>query len=119
MSTSAMIKIKDQDETITFYRHSDGYPDCTFEDLKGFVEGYKNGTYRLNAMQSASHLVIRGHKEYKKDGILDSMTWKVGAYEVCSIPYDNCEYSYTIDLVEETLTCDCDEVGSYSFKKAV
>jgi len=102
MSTRANIIIKDSDAKLIFYRHSDGYPDYTGKDLKDFVKGYTNGSFRDNAIQSAGHLILRGHQEYKK---YTSMDWKVGAYEPTDSIHGDIEYLYTIDLEKRVLTC--------------
>jgi hypothetical protein len=103
MSTRASIIIKDEDTKLFFYRHSDGYPECCGDDLKDFVKGYSN-KFRNNAEQSAGHLILHGHFDYKKDGLLDGCyEWKVGAYEPASKLYGDVEYIYVIDLVKGTL----------------
>lgn len=106
MSTRANIIIKDEYCTLYFYRHSDGYPSCTFEDLKGFVKDYTTNHFRLDAGQSAGHLILRGHAEYKTDGLLDndSMSWKVGSYEPTDQIHGDVEYVYTINLIKRTLS---------------
>lgn len=117
MSTRANVVIKDEYTTLYFYRHSDGYPSETGESLKRFVEGYKSGKYRLDAMQSAGWLVLHGHEEYGRD----AKTWKVGAYEPTSEIHGDIDYKYVIDLKEQTITCfdphnPCEEFKPYSFK---
>jgi hypothetical protein len=126
MSTRAAVIFKDSDSELYFYRHSDGYPEVTGEDLKNFVEGYKTHL-RNNIGQSAGHLIVRGHNEYKKEGLLDyeHYDWKVGAYEPSPYgpdQYGDLEYIYTIDLTEMKLTYKKvygkkEEVLLSSFKK--
>lgn len=96
MSTRASIVFKDEFGMLFFYRHSDGYPECCGKDLEGFVKGYSK-TMRANATQSAGHLILRGHEEYKKDGTYD---WKVGAYEPTDSIQCDVEYVYLIDLTK-------------------
>ncbi len=102
MSTRSTVIIKDTYETLYFYRHSDGYPEHTGEDLEEFVKGYTRGEMRRSAQQSAGWLIIRGCEEYKKDGIA-GQSWKVGAYEPTSAISADCEFVYLIDLVEGRL----------------
>lgn len=107
MSTRANIIIKDKYSTLFFYRHSDGYPECTGEDLKEFVKGYdqKTGHMRLNVSQSAGWLIIRGHEEYRQYEGAPGMGWKVGAYEPTTALHCDVEYIYIIDLEEQKLEC--------------
>jgi hypothetical protein len=110
MSTRASIVMTDRfGDEIYFYRHSDGYPEETFEDLKKFVEGY-NGKYRNSAEQSAGWLVIYGylqnleyyrlHPEFEQ---YDS--WKSGIYEIATGIHGDAEWVYWIDLKERILKC--------------
>lgn len=121
MSTRANIIIKDQYNTLYFYRHSDGYPGRTGADLIEFVKDYQSGAMRLAAMQSAGWLIVRGHFEYKsaepeydrpattgpRPNVKENRfsAWKVGAYEPTTEIHGDVEYVYTIDLVEQTLSC--------------
>lgn len=108
MSTRANIIIKDSHDKLYFYRHSDGYPECCGEDLKDFVKGYANGTFRCNVIQSAGHLIIRGRDEYLKDGLIDGPIygWKVGAYEPTTDVHGDIDYLYEIDLPSRSITCN-------------
>lgn len=106
MSTRAAVIFKDGLNELYFYRHSDGYPEATGEDLKEFVEGYQKHL-RPNIGQSAGHLIVRGHKEYSDTAYIKGYEWKVGAYE--PMPYSpelqgDLEYFYTIDLEKKVLT---------------
>lgn len=112
MGTRCNVIIKDEDSELIFYRHSDGYPECTGENLKEFVQLYTKGLLRNNVMQSAGWLIIHGHfdEDYKPktSGQPDSdgfSGWKVGAYEPTSSLHGDVEYIYIIDLTEMTLTC--------------
>lgn len=107
MSTRANVRITDGDTTLWFYRHSDGYPDCTGESLKDFVRGYKKGYFRDNPIQSAGHLVLHGNKEYRDKGLLltDLYVWKCGAYEPTDQQHSDIEFLYTIDLAKRELIC--------------
>lgn len=106
MSTRANIKMTDGHTTLWAYRHSDGYPSCTGESLKEFVKGY-SGKYRDNPIQSMGHLILHGHNEYKKEGLLDSdfYNWKAGAYEPTDGRHADIKYLYTIDLAKKELRC--------------
>ena len=107
MSTRANITIKDQNDQLFFYRHSDGYPECCGEDLKEFVQGYVKGIMRHNVMQSAGHLIVRGHNEYKNDGLLSGHnSWQVGAYEPTTEMHGDVDYVYEINLSTKTITCN-------------
>jgi hypothetical protein len=108
MSTRANIIITDGYDTLFFYRHSDGYPEGVTPTLNKFLNMVKGGVIRDNAMQSAGHLILLGHEEYKEQGLLDSdyMRWKVGAYEPTTGLHGDIEYLYTIDLEQKTLTTE-------------
>lgn len=101
MSTRCNILFKDGKEKLWFYRHSDGYPEHTGKDLLAFVQNYSNGLYRTNIGQSAGHLIIRGHNEYKDY----NYDWKVGAYEPTTGQHGDIDFLYTIDLDKRTLVC--------------
>jgi len=98
MSTRANIIIRDTSTTLYFYRHSDGYPECTGADLVDFMKGYSTG-WRMDAMQSAGWLIIRGYEEHGVKELRDKyMQWKVGAYEPTEKLHSDVEYIYIIDL---------------------
>lgn len=119
MSTRANIIIKDESQKLYFYRHSDGYPECTGEDLKKFCEDYTNGLMRRDTMQSAGWLILRGWREYNLENSLAGRLcdpigvpkkeggygWKVGAYEPTTCIYGSIEYLYIIDLKKGVLSC--------------
>jgi hypothetical protein len=109
MSTRANIIIKDKYSTLFFYRHSDGYPECTGEDLKEFVKGYDRktgpGHMRSNVSQSAGWLIVRGYEEYLQFKGEPGMGWKVGAYEPTEGLHWDVEYIYIINLEEQKLEC--------------
>lgn len=102
MSTSAVISIKDAEGEVRFYRHWDGDFTTTGEDLKAFVSLYTTGALRLDVMQSAGWLIVRGHFEYGKSSHLPSTKgmdgWKVGAYEPIYRDEGLNDYFYSIDL---------------------
>lgn len=95
MSTRSHILITDGEESLLFYRHSDGYPTGQ-ETLLKFMSLIKEGIIRNNVSQSAGWLIVLGHKEYKKyNSYLD---WKVGAYEPCDFYMSDIEYFYICDI---------------------
>lgn len=100
MSTRCNVIIQDEFNKLYFYRHSDGYPECTGESLKRFVRGYTKHKFRLNSSQSAGWLILHGHYEY---GLTAYDAWKVGAYEPTSEIHADIEYKYIIDLVNREL----------------
>jgi hypothetical protein len=119
MSTRANILIKDEHDSLWFYRHSDGYPEGTMPTLKKFMEWLKAGRIRNNVGQAAGWLIVLGHLEYRdgsedalkyngpqfEPGNSDSISgWKVGAYEPTTCQHGDIEWLYTIDLVNKTLT---------------
>lgn len=123
MSTRANIIIKDEDEELWFYRHSDGYPETTMPTLQKFLEFVTSGKIRDNVTQSAGWLIIIGADEYKHYHISEPLEgmqkeewdgkiptnpvyWKVGAYEPTTGRHSDIEYLYTIDLVKKTITTE-------------
>jgi hypothetical protein len=114
MSTRANIVIQDSRSKLYFYRHSDGYPECTMESLKEFVDMYKT-QLRGNISQSAGWLILKGAVEYGFKGDLKDPsgdnnkyewnTWKVGAYEPTTDIHGDIEYLYIINLEDKTLKC--------------
>lgn len=114
MSTRANIIISDKYQKGYFYRHSDGYPECTMESLKEFVNMYKD-QLRPSVSQSSGWLVLKGAVEYGFKGDLsdpagdnnryDFNNWKVGAYEITDQVHGDIEYLYTIDLINKKLKC--------------
>ncbi|MDP2692715.1 MAG: hypothetical protein Q8O88_03705 [bacterium] len=128
MSTRANIIIKDGDDKLFFYRHSDGYPEGVMPTLKKFLALVKKGKIRDNVGQAAGWLILLGAMEYqtikgdlfpehgkpsyeqdedKVDKAIKDFSpsdWKVGAYEPTTCIHDDIEWLYTIDLQKKTLT---------------
>ena len=126
MSTRAQVIIKDDEQELWFYRHSDGYPKGAMPTLEKFLNGVKSGEIRDNVEQAAGWLILFGAQEYNKvyewesketnerEKTLDelftpaqtSMGWKCGAYEPCACRdlHGDVEYLYTVDLVSKTIT---------------
>lgn len=108
MSTRANIIIKDGNEKLYFYRHSDGYPSVTGESLKRFLQWLKERRIRDNIQQAAGWLIVLGQDEegYHKrhapspDGY-DG--WKVGAYEPTTGIHGDVEFIYEIDLTTKKI----------------
>src|SRR5512136_2844499 len=61
MSTRCNIIMKDEDHTLWFYRHSDGYPTSVIPDLRKFMGWVKDGKIRDNVQQAAGWLIVMGH----------------------------------------------------------
>lgn len=127
MSTRANIIIRDDYESLVFYRHSDGYPEGTLPALNLFLDWIKSDKIRDNVSQSAGWLIIIGAIEYgtipefkKKEsypgsanfhGGLSSIkkdkdngsTWKCGAFEPTFGIHGDIEYLYVIDLEKKKI----------------
>jgi hypothetical protein len=125
MATRANILIKDDTDTLYFYRHWDGYPDCVLSSLETFLTWLKEGKIRDNVTQAAGWLIILGANEYKRnqmpgddqDGKSEAAQmlgdlvpgkplndWKVGAYEPTTGIHGDVEYIYTVDLKRKQIT---------------
>lgn len=107
MSTRCQIIIKDEEDELWFYRHSDGYPSGTLPTLEKFMTWVKEGKIRDNVEQASGWLIIIGSRELRDllKGLPDNyMDWKVGAYEP-SVPYEHgdIEYLYELDLINLTI----------------
>lgn len=119
MSTRANVILKEGNEKLFFYRHSDGYPEGVKPSLDKFCEGLKKGTIRNNLLQSAGWLIMLGAAEYdtkmeydKEESRLgiaygDISTaefpgWKVGAYEPTTGIHGDVEHVYLVDVEKGT-----------------
>ena len=123
MSTRANIVIKDENDSLWFYRHSDGYPEGTLPTLKKFMRWLQEGRIRNNVTQAAGWLVVIGNEEYRgksynahysdddkkivgvdvqhEPGHAGSMSgWKVGAYEPTIGQHGDIDFLYTLDLTK-------------------
>ncbi len=113
MSTRANIIVKEGNENLIFYRHSDGYPEGTIPSLKKFVDLMKSGVVRNNISQGCGWLIILGALEYAsiprileadEDGSPKTWEdilitdWKVGAYEPTTGIHGDIEHLYLIDM---------------------
>lgn len=108
MSTRANIVLKDGKEKLTFYKHSDGYPEGTMPILTEFVESIKSGKFRDNIGQCSGQLILLGRKDWENTfndlgGIPAHYAWKVGSIEPTTSIHGDIEYLYTIDLVKKTI----------------
>lgn len=101
MSTRANIIIKDGEDHLFFYRHSDGYPEGALPTLKIFMDWIKSGKVRDNISQAAGWLIMLGAIEYgtiptyesanrdypgqrgygKMETIVPPADWKAGSIE--------------------------------------
>lgn len=119
MSTRCQVIVKDQYETLWFYRHSDGYPEGTLPTLSKFVDWIAAGRIRNNVGQCAGWLVIIGNHEYAEHGsgfpepsVSPYGGWKVGAYEPCGPQkHGDIEYLYTVDT--EAMTVSVQKVNGF------
>ncbi len=125
MSTRANVIIKDRQEQLIFYRHSDGDPEVTGESLARFMRALTAGRIRDNASQAAGWLILMGHHESliehcRQDGtpycgrfeeflglptelpLSLGYNWKVGAYEPTPHIHVDIEFLYEIDLAAKT-----------------
>lgn len=122
MSTRANILLKDEHNDLWFYRHSDGYPSVTAENLKTFVDWNLKGLVRNNLTQASGWLIVLGNNElneYVENS--DSpyanhesygggsephggfMGWKVGAYEPTTGKHVDIAFLYIIDMKNKTI----------------
>lgn len=124
MSTRANIIITDGEDTLYFYRHSDGYPEGALPTLKKFMEAVVSGTIRKNVMQSSGWLILLGAEEYgvkadfTRSNYLDEnireKDWKVGAIEPTTSIHGDIEYLYTLNLKDKTI-----KIQAYNYIKGV
>lgn len=116
MSTRANVVLQDSnfDDSLWFYRHSDGYPEGALPTLEIFLSWVNEGKIRNNVEQSAGWLIMIGAAEYDtlyEDGesrpkIVEeifkpsgaTLGWKVGAYEPAVGLHWDIEYLYIVDL---------------------
>ena len=117
MSTRANIVLTDGNDTLWFYRHSDGYPEGAMPLLKRFMDHVKSGAIRDNACQAAGWLILFGHQEYRPtaqgnpaeyqspqfEPVGGMFGWKCGAIEPTSGPHGDIEYLYTLNLSKRTI----------------
>jgi len=130
MSTRCNVVIDDGNEQLYFYRHSDGYPECTAESLKRFLRWLLAGKIRGNAGQASGWLILLGAAEYQTvppnlfidhkgaprwdrdntlaDAALERFEpeyWKCGAYEPTTGIHGDIQYLYVIDLTKKQISC--------------
>jgi len=124
MSTRCNVRIKDNYETLWFYRHSDGYPSVTVPSLWKILTWLHEARIRNNPEQAAGWLILIGADEYRdcgkfekngnrlpKENVLEPGSpdeisgWKCGAYEPCTGVHGDIEYLYEIDLDAQKLRC--------------
>lgn len=117
MSTRCNVIIKNGNDKLIFYRHSDGYPDGehgALTTLKKFMSWVKEGKIRNNVVQASGWLVLIGAEEYneeylgegryrKKRSLTEpsqdiSHAWECGSYVPTTRIHGDIEYLYTLDL---------------------
>ncbi len=121
MSTRANIVIKEGDQHLVFYRHSDGYPEGVKPTLNKFMDWLETNKIRQDIMQASGWLIILGAQEYNynrdyNDNVnyrqplhtplsayTPDMGWKVGAYEPTTDIHPDIEFLYEIDINSKTL----------------
>lgn len=109
MGTRCNVKVTDGRNTLWYYRHSDGYPECVLPSLEPLMDALRAGHVRDNVGQFSGWLVVIGNKEYNHDRSLPRGTnswsaWKCGAYEPTTNQHGDIDYLYRIDLVTKELT---------------
>lgn len=132
MSTRCNIIIKDEQDQLIFYRHSDGYPEGTLPTLKKFMSWVQDKKIRNNVGQAAGWLILIGAKEYEsvyvgagkhepkptltEPSTTDKFTgWQCGAYEPTTGIHGDIEYLYTLDVVKLTITVQ-EVIGEGKYK---
>lgn len=121
MSTRCNVVVRDAcGRQLTFYRHSDGYPEGVAPTLGEFLKFVRTGKIRDDVEQAAGWLIVLGHDEYSGQEYGSSLPllrgeekarcrypelsmWKVGAYEPAVGIHPDIEYLYEIDLGKKTL----------------
>jgi hypothetical protein len=108
MSTRANIILKDGDSKLTFYRHSDGYPEGAMPTLEKFIKMIKEGQIRNDLGQAAGWLILLGNEEYEFNGFANLLSgeydsWKIGSIEPTTGIHGDIEYLYVVDLQELTI----------------
>jgi len=116
MSTRAKIIVKDEYDTLYFYRHSDGYPEGVKPTLTVLLDMLKKGLVRNNVGQFAGWLILIGaweydtlpkrikekydveNSEFKPDLKNNGFDWKVGAYEPITSDHVDFAYQYIFNL---------------------
>ncbi len=64
MSTRANIIIRDGQDELIFYRHSDGSPEGALPTLENFLGLVKSDRIRDNLRQAAGWLIIIGYEDH-------------------------------------------------------
>lgn len=107
MSTRCNIKVKDESDTLWFYRHSDGYPEVALEPLERFMQFVADGKIRDNVGQACGWLTEFGRQEYSVNvedlNSNDGWSWKIGSIEPTTGIHGDIEYLYTLDLKDKSI----------------
>jgi len=113
MSTRCNVLVTDEYSKQWFYRHSDGYPSCTAESLKKFIQYIEDNKIRPSVSQGSPWLIVLGHNEYAEDEGTTTADpsggafgWKVGAYELTNEKHGDIEWLYTINLKDKKITVE-------------
>lgn len=106
MSTRCNIVVREGEEELWFYRHSDGYPESVLPDLKPLMEKLRDGSLRDNLSQFCGWLIVKGNEGYTRHSGYDD--WKVGNYEPTTGLHGDVQFVYELDLREKTLTVEED-----------
>lgn len=111
MGTRCNILITDENEnTLYFYRHYDGYPESIVPSLSPLLERLQAGELRKNVGQFSGHLILLGAQEMAAQNSRLKMNpssennWKCGFYEPTTGIHGDVAYIYTLDLEKEELT---------------
>lgn len=122
MSTRCNVIIKDSQDSLMFYRHTDGDPETVSPSLNFFLRQVTSGRWRDNVKQASGWLIMIGNAEASRDGVAaaemidpspsrmaDFYTspafggWKVGYYEPTTHLQSDIEFLYEVDLFNKTL----------------
>jgi hypothetical protein len=114
MSTRANIVITDGEESLWFYKHSDGYPEGVMPILQKLLQWVNDDILRDNASQMSGWLILLGVLEYNNDtscferpfdiNTFTPSKWKVGAYEPTGGRHGDIAYLYTLDLSKRLIS---------------
>lgn len=122
MSTRCNIIVTDENSTLIFYKHSDGYPEHTLPILAGLMDNVIAGVYRDNTSQFAGHLILSGHElmkiehaalDAKYPNVKSAYAWKCGYIEPTSDLHGDIDFLYVMNLNEKkvyTYEANFDEI---------
>ena len=104
MSTRATIRIKDGDDQILIYHHSDGGPACLGTKMKRYLANRETGCWDVEEI--ANDLVKNGVTYRGKDIFSgkEKMITDTG-FEITTSIHGDKDFIYVIDCAEETIQC--------------